>query len=762
MAVATAVLAVLLPLLLTVLQPAVALAPGPTSRAQAEPLRVHLDAISPTLPRKGTLEISGTVTNTTPSDYTRVNLLAFSSAAPITNSQTLAASAAVPPEEYVGERVTVPGTFATIDLLPAGGSATFSVSVPVELLYATGEPGVYWVGIHAFGDGPEPRDIVADGRARTFIPALPRDEASMEAAVILPLRGRVWYEPDGTLGGTDRWLRWLSDGGRLDTALDIADAAGSNTYTWLVDPAILMAVTRLQHGNPPRSLAPDPAVPDQQPTEPTPEGEESGGEPAAPTPNPLLPPVESPTEEEQAQDQDEEQSGAEAAAEAEAAELASAAEAWLARFTAASAARPVLALPYGDLDVSAAVRNRPERFEQARARTEVVMNHLGIPFQHALAPENDVLSSEALLATPAPTPTTPGTTILMGDTVAFASPPMTANSTVRLLGHKVVVTSTGAQSGGPAPTRAHDPLAMRQRLLSEAALRVLDGSTAPIVVTLPSGWSPEDAGALFSAFDERWLSSVAVADVAGRQAVGVPGSALAYTEEDMAGELGAANFLAADRLSQAAALLEEVLAAETTVQQQVDDELLVTLSQQHRDRARPAQRSAGAMREHIVDQLGAIRIEANRKVTLSSDSGRIGATLVNGLDQPVVVRVDATSDGEMTFAVVGDELRRLAPGSRTRVNFKASAERAGVHNVRFSVRSGTTNSALGSSARLPVRAAQVSGLIWVVMAAGAALLLSAAGLRLWRQVRRRTDSTDAPQVPATTDPAAGRRQEAPA
>ena len=99
-----------------------------------------------------------------------------------------------------------------------------------------------------------------------------------------------------------------------------------------------------------------------------------------------------------------------------------------------------------------------------------------------------------------------------------------------MLGHSIVVTSTGAESGGPGPTAATDPLALRQRLLSEAALRLDDGGAAPLVVTLPTVWRGEDAATFFDRLDRPWLDLVPVEAVADRSAVGVPASSLLYTD----------------------------------------------------------------------------------------------------------------------------------------------------------------------------------------------------------------------------------------
>src|SRR5699024_3350945 len=98
-------------------------------------------------------------------------------------------------------------------------------------------------------------------------------------------------------------------------------------------------------------------------------------------------------------------------------------------------------------------------------------------------------------------------------------------------------------------------------------------------MTLPSGWHPEDADDLFSAFDQNWLSSVSVADIFDRPAVGLPNRALDYTADDQAAELSATSFSSARQLTDAAALMEQVLTLETTVEAQVLDEALATLSQ---------------------------------------------------------------------------------------------------------------------------------------------------------------------------------------
>ena len=687
-----------------------ALVPAAAAPAdEAEPLLVHIDTISPALPRSGDVEITGTVTNTSDDTFTRVNLHAFSSQAPILDSISLAASALLDPTEFVGLRVTVPGTFDTIDQLLPGETASFSDAVPVELLGVPDEEGVYWIGIHALGDGAVPRDDIADGRARTFIPALPRGNATQEASVILSLRSRVWFDSQGRIAGTDRWERRLAEGGSLDGALDMAESAGATPYSWLVDPAVLIALDRLAAGNPPRSLAPDPTVPGQEPM-PTETPTDGASETPPETLTPTAPePTETPSDDQAA--------------------LAAAASAWLARFKVLAGTTPVLTLPFGDIDVSAAVRNDRTRLDQAIARSNEVMTGLGLPSRPAIAPESDVLSPEAIAAT------APETVIMLGDN-AFARPTGSPTSVVRLLGHKVIVTSTGAEAGGPGPTAANDPLALRQRLLSEAALRLVNDDTAPLVVTLPTVWRGEDAASFFSGLEQSWLDLVPTGDIADRSASGVPASILAYSETDQEAELDAGTFTAATRATDAAAQVEQVLTQQTRVEANVREEVLVALSEQHRAQPRLALKAASRAEQALRDELAKITIEVPKAVTLSSDSGKLGATLVNGLDQPVTVQVMTTTDGQLTLDLEGDSERTLGPGARSVLRYTATTDQPGVHNVRLTVAS-SDGVPLGSSGELPIRAAQVSALIWVAMAAGALVLFGMIGYRLPGQIRAR-------------------------
>ena len=62
--------------------------------------------------------------------------------------------------------------------------------------------------MHALGANTDGRDLVADGRARTFIPLPPEGRLQGEptpVSMVLSLRERVRRAADGRLNGPTRW-----------------------------------------------------------------------------------------------------------------------------------------------------------------------------------------------------------------------------------------------------------------------------------------------------------------------------------------------------------------------------------------------------------------------------------------------------------------------------------------------------------------------------------------------------------------------------
>jgi len=96
------------------------------------------------------------------------------------------------------------------------------------------------------------------------------------------------------------------------------------------------------------------------------------------------------------------------------------------------------------------------------------------------------------------------------------------------------------------------------------------------------------------------------------------------------------------------------------------------------------------------------------------------------------VRLDARSDLPMTLGV--PDSIQVPAGGRVGVLLEATTQRQGIHNVSLLVTS-VDGVPLGGRADLPIRSAQVSRVIWLIMGSGAVLLFGMIGLRLVRRVR---------------------------
>ena len=84
----------------------------------------------------------------------------------------------------------------------------------------------------------------------------------------------------------------------------------------------------------------------------------------------------------------------------------------------------------------------------------------------------------------------------------------------RTLGRRIVPTSPAAAAGGPGPDDPLAPVAVRQRILSEAALRLIAPGRQPLVVELPSDWIPTAATGFFEGLDQDWVDLTTVAGAA--------------------------------------------------------------------------------------------------------------------------------------------------------------------------------------------------------------------------------------------------------
>ena len=692
------------------------------------PLAVTIDKLTPsTIPEKGMVRVSGTITNNDTVTWSTVNVYAFISDDPLTTPDQLDEAANTPEDAVVGGRITDEQHKDNIAELAPGEEKPYTISVPRRLLGAD-TPGVYWFGVHALGEGPEGRDDSADGRARTFLPMVPQARIGQQpTAVVIPLRHQLVYTDEGAVDDLASWTQTLSQGGRLRSLVDFGASSGERTVTWVVDPALIDAVRRLADGNPPRSLAANLEAGQD-------DGEDEASEDPSATASPTEEPSETPTAEPESDtgsplDLDELDPVVQAAAQA--------ARAWLARL--GEAMRPedqVMSLPYGDIDVAAAAEHDPKLYERAVTRAGTTLPGFDVTTTPVLSSPSGYLTAQAIRGA------VPGSTILTTD--AMFKGPAPAHAAIE--GHDVVVASSAAGEGGPGPGSRTSITAMRQRLLSEAAVRFLRGDREPLTLVVPHDWNPsDDSGAFFSGLDAEWLDLTSVQAV-GRAAAPTPvdSATLRYPKWQEAAELDKPNFDSADELIRSGVALQNLLTLNNIVSGTVTDQALGTVSYYARTRPIENRASADGSRVWIQNRLARVHVEAPRAVTLSSSSGRFLATISNELDQPVTVSVGAKADDRLT--IDSPAPIEVPANKRVTVLLTARTDENGIHEVTLVV-TDKRGTPLGASTGLTIRSAQVSNVIWLFVGIGCALLFGAIGVRLFRRVR------NARRAPQETDDA---------
>ena len=688
---------------------------GPAGAApeEATPLLVSIESLSPaSLPERGRITLTGQVTNRSEDTWTGLKAYLFTSGTPIRDAEELAEHAASDPATEVGARLTGPGQYDEVADLAPGESRPFSLSVRRQDLQISGEPGVYWIGAHVLGAVDGLREAGADGRARTFIPLMTRRAPTTRLALLLPLDAPVMRSPSGRVARTGHWRRLLGPEGRLDRLLDVSAQTAHQSFTWLADPALLQAVHDLARGNPPMDITPT----DEEPAPSTSAAPTDG---TAPPPPPDVAPSETPD----AEDDQEPLSPAEA-------ELARYATEWLAEFRRQADRHDLVVTPYGDLDVAAAAdAGRWGLYRTASRLSAETVDRLDLDATEVVAPRTGYLPRTALQRID------PATGIVLR---AEAMPKATRSVVRTDGGATVVLTDSAAASGGPGPEAPLGALAFRQRLLAEAALHALSSERdQPLVVRIRQDWDPGAAWRLadfFAGLDQPWLTMSDLATVRFAEAP-TPGGPAAYPARERRAQVPVANLSA----SRAVIVVGQVFASLLTRNDTIDAQLARNgiLASSFDVRADPgtALSVARSTRSRVIDLMRRVELEGPSFATMSSAEGPIQVTLVNGLDEPVTVGVEARTSSPDLKVVAPDPIT-LGPGQRAAVRLKASASGVGVHTVTL-VAVDSDGSPIGTVTRFSIRTSQVSLVIWVVMGIAGAVLLVAVAFRIARRVRAR-------------------------
>ncbi|MDO7868199.1 DUF6049 family protein [Nocardioides jiangxiensis] len=690
-------------------------AAGTDATPTALPLGVTMTGLSSAVvPKEKAVVVRGRVVNDSDETWTDINVYACSSGAPITSSHELDHAAEATTDDVVCGRTSV---FTTIDSLAPGASAAYRLKVDRDRLGIGSQPGVYWFGVQALGTSTEGRDSVADGTVRTFLPQVgesagPRPDAAF--SLVLPIRARTLHTADGRLANPDTWATDLGTGGRLSNMLALAASAPAGEATLLVDPAVVDAVRELAAGNPARDLGTATVAPSDD------------ASPAAADPDP--------------------QDDATAA-------VADDAAAWLRSFTDVARRLPVLALPYGDLDVAGASHHDVRALARARQESEAVFKDLDVAATPAIVPPNGLLPAEARELAD-------GATVIVSsaalpDSLATAD---AVPSSVSIGGEQVLVAGSSLSLGGPGPTDGSRALALRQRLLAEGLLRSDEDATDPALVVLPYDADPGPRVAHF--FDELDRSFLRLTGVSAPDGTAPELEDLAYPSGQLDREIPHSTFAEADRLTELGDTLDRILPRNAGLAATAAREALSATSYFARDTSLAAAELEGTATANLGgavawfdDRLASVDVSVPRFVILGSTEGPFAMTVTNDLTRPIRLGIRATTTGGLDIRAPRT-INVPASSSRT-VNLVARATGPGVHSVVLVV-TDEDGHPIRKSQDISIRSRDVGWVIWLIMGGGAALLFGAIALR-WRKRLRARAATPAvvpgrdPEDGTTTD-----------
>jgi hypothetical protein len=679
------------------------------------PLEVTLDTMTPSaVPQRGPIVLTGTVTNVSDEEWTGTTVYPFiGETTPMTTAAELRAAVLTEPETVVGGRITEVSD--DIEDLAPDETASFQLRVPRSAL-GVSQPGVYWFGVHALGASDSTgSDTTADGRARTFLPYLPRPRSAVDTAVVVPLRRAIGHTTRGAVAEPSSWNRSMSAGGQLRRALDFGAAADAGKVTWLLDPALPDTVQQLADGNPIRSVGPT-ALPDDETEGPTSSPGEETEDPEEETADGAV--VDSP--------------------------VAIAARAWMADAEPALQGSDVLELPYGDVDVAAAAEHAPTFYPLARGRGGGVVDQWQLTTAPAVASPSGYLDETGFESID-DDPLVLLTSRMFGEEQF----PDGAPGIATVAGRRVAVTSYDVAGGGPGPDPRTGPVALRQRVLSEAAVRVLsDGARAePLVIVAPRS-APEDAAEFWRGLDRAWVNLTTATDAATPSGPTVAPDRLTYPPRQVRLELDATVFSRAQAIIDDGGTLQNLLTLNDTISARLTDEALTGVGYEQRDSAVESAARLEDTRLWVQRRLEGVRVTAPPGVTLSSDSGAFAVTLRNVLNEPVTVRIVTRSEaGASTEAIDPIE---IPAASHTTVTLNVRTASNGVDNLTITL-TDSEGEPLGGSATVPVRPGQISTVIWWIIGTGAGLLFLAIAIRLVRRIRGRGPAADADEP---GDPAA--------
>ncbi|MGH3344600.1 MAG: DUF6049 family protein [Carbonactinosporaceae bacterium] len=671
--------------LVVLVSPLAAVAPGAggVERAHASPaagrsaVEVVIDQLAPRVPGRGdVVDISGHLLNRSDSQVSPGEVRLRVSPAPLTSRSDVTTVTRHPEVRLGGPAAVsqpVPGP------LRAGERVPFRLSVPVAKL-GLHRHGVYVLGVEVAGTGRAGVHARL-GLTSTFLPWIP-DRSRVHptrVALLWPLVDRPRIDARG-LFVDDGLTSEIDEGGRLSRL--VTDAAGA-PVTWVVDPSLLDAVTRMSRTYQIR------------------DGKGlSAGKGKAP------------------------------------------ATAWLEELRGASEAAPVLTLPYADPDVVALRRagftSDIERAVSLAGETaqRVLERPVTVDVAWPADDAADVATVRALRAADMNAIVLRDHTLPLSEALTYTQ---SGKETLEHAGSDLTALISDSGVRAALTARADSPTLKAQRVLAELAMISAErpGDVQTILVAPPRRWDPDPVvtSALVEALnDAPWVEPVSIAKLRSLSEPQVDRGPLIYPKSANKRELPGSYLRSITGMRDDLTLLASILTQPDRLMADYVPAVLRTESTAWR-KDRPGGR---AFRDTVQRSLGemrdAVRIISRGHVTLSSRTGTIPITITNNLRQDVTVQLDVTPRLTRRLHVGEVKPQRIEAGHKVTVEVPAEAVANGIVKVDTRLRT-PDGTPYGEVLPIRVRATNYGFLGLSIVGAAVVLLFISVAVRNVRRVR---------------------------
>ncbi|WP_333766463.1 DUF6049 family protein [Streptomyces sp. IBSBF 2435] len=685
-------------------------AAGTGSRTAA----VSVDTLTPRIPVKGdTVTLTGRLTNNGKSAITGAHVgirVPWNGALQTRSAIKTAASRTGYSNAEDGDEID--GHTSTVQDIPAGGHAPFSITVPVGALHMD-DAGVYQLGVTLDGRTKADPTTHVLGITRTFLPWY-GDEATSgtkqtRITYLWPLTDRSHIAPRGDTDSQqspifmdDELASELASGGRLRAMIDLAR---NLPVTWIVDPDLLATVEFMTKGY--RVAGP-------------------GGDVTKTTP------------------------GVGAAA----------ARQWLNDLKTAVAGDQVIALPFGDTDIASLAHHGqsvPGALTHLKTGTTLGLGTTqtilgGNPTADVAWPVDGAIDPSVVSvarAGGAKRIIARSDTFAEGDGLSY-----TPNAARSIGGGTTAVVSDATLStaftGDLADTQRAD-LAVQNFIAQTLMITLESPEKQRSVVVAPQRMpTVAQASAMAEAIHDTavapWATPLSFDDAAKAHPDAhanhkVP-SSRAYPGSLRKQELPTSAFRQIQQTQNGLNNFVVILTRQDRVTVPFGNAVLRSMSDGWRGNPSGAKAYRDAIGFYLQDLIGAVHIIEKTTLTLSGRSGTIPVTVKNELGQPVKGLILRLTSGASIRLEIKDPDQPIAiEGGHTRtLKFQTSASANG--SVRITAALYTDNKTVyGKSVDFAVHVNKVTDLVMLIIGAGL-LLLVLAGVRIYRQRKRRTAEDD--------------------